>query len=93
MDFWSIYWPVFAALVSATLIFETLTFILTIIANQRQMKKLQEQARILMEQGIVPGFSNGTNMPFAMFNGTPNYGGGQFPPTTSGTTIEHGHYL
>lgn len=97
MNFWDIYWPVFAAFISATILFEGIHFLVGLIAAKRQLKRIQEQAQLMMEQGGSPGAYG--NNPLMMFDLNPNmYGGGTFPTTTSGNAedkekITHGQYL
>lgn len=95
INFWDIYCPVFAALLSATLFFAGVYFVFGFIVAKRQLKRIQEQAKFMMEQS--GGFPNGGDpSQMMMFNMGPDmYGGGSFPPTVSGNTDNerHGQYL
>lgn len=94
-SFWDIYCPVLAAFATATIFFEGVHFIIGLIAAKRQLKRIQEQAKLMMEQG--GGFPGMEGNPLMMFDMNPNmYGGGPFPPTVSGNSDDHrghGQYL
>lgn len=96
INFWDIYYPVLAAFATATIFFEGVHFVIGLITAKRQLKRIQEQAKLMVEQGGgLPGV--GDPSPMMMFDMGPNmYGGGPFPPTVSGSADDdrgHGQYL
>jgi hypothetical protein len=94
LTFWDLYFPVFAAMVSATLLFEAIHFFLNLLVAKRQLKRIQDHARLLLENGGNPGQLS------YQFNGldlmAPPYGSYVPPQPTASGSIErksNGFYL
>ncbi len=96
MSFWTIYWPVFAALGSILVVKEAIYFVLGLYFRRKQ-EKLQKE----MEAKIASGEINPMEMMFGGGGGMPGMPGMAPPgsevpqlPTTSGEeTKGHGTYL
>lgn len=73
LNFWDVYCPVLAALVSATIFFEAIHFGLAYFHARRQAKRMQEWEEKLKAQGIDPNQMNIMDL----FGG--QYGGSPFP--------------
>ena len=90
MTFWTIYCPVFAALLSAFAVTEIFHFTLGYYFHKKQ-----EKARKEFEAKVASGEINPMEMMFGGGFGPP---GLDFPPTTSGEkpegpSVSHGQYL